>query len=94
MELLGRNIAIMAGQPTGWLVCEKCSGMFEFNKVMAKEFAAKKANPPGCGPVDYEEVLAVVADGLQKGLWEAAVLHAAKEAQGRIIYVKQHKGSN
>ncbi|MFI5364225.1 MAG: ankyrin repeat domain-containing protein [Candidatus Binatia bacterium] len=56
-ELLKRFAIAQAGQSTGWLICEKCSGLFEFNKAVAKEYAAKEATPPNCGPVDYEDVI-------------------------------------
>lgn len=36
----------------GWLVCENCSHMFEFDRSAAREWAAKELDPPGSGPVE------------------------------------------
>ena len=57
-----------ASQPTGWLVCEKCSGKFQFDKAVAKEYAIKKATPPNCAPVDAKEVF-LIAMGAKLAPW-------------------------
>ena len=40
-----------AAQQSGWLVCEECSKMFNFDKDEARSYAALKQDPPGSGVV-------------------------------------------
>src|ERR1017187_1060955 len=54
-EFLVHFVNRQASSPTGWLVCEECSGMFEFNKAIAREYAIRETTPPNSGPVDIME---------------------------------------
>jgi Ankyrin repeats (3 copies) len=57
LRLLGLVIRQKAGSPTGWVVCETCSSMFEFDKAVAKECAVNGMQPPNCGPADETAVM-------------------------------------
>lgn len=46
-----------AGSARGWLVCEKCSSMFKFDRTIARECAVSGMEPPGVGPADAKEVM-------------------------------------
>lgn len=48
---LGQYVAHQASQSTGWLVCEACAGLFQFDRASAREYARKRINPPGAGPL-------------------------------------------
>ncbi len=51
-------VARQASQSTGWLVCEVCADLFQFDRASAKEYACKRMNPPDAGPLpDHEDTL-------------------------------------
>lgn len=52
-----------ASSQTPWLVCESCSGMFEFDRANAKECAVKNITPFGSGSADYDKVSSAATQG-------------------------------
>lgn len=51
-----------ANQSTGWLVCEKCSKLFDFDRELAKKHAKMHSTaPPGSGPANSQLVASVAA---------------------------------
>jgi hypothetical protein len=60
-ELLNLTIQQQAMQRSGWLVCENCSVIFEFDRVQARGDAGRQMNPAGCGPVDVQQAAAAAA---------------------------------
>ena len=50
---LSFHIQYLSGHTNGWLVCESCSSLFNFNWKKAKYYARHRlAHPPGGGPID------------------------------------------
>jgi hypothetical protein len=54
------SLVTMPGQQAAhtspWLVCESCSGMFDFDRSIAKDCAVRNAAPPNSGPADEDAV--------------------------------------
>jgi len=62
-DTLAMLVQQQAGQSSGWLVCEGCSGLFSFDKAQAKGYArAQNGNPPGAGPAPAESVARAAAN--------------------------------
>lgn len=60
-ELLAMAVQQQAIQQSGWLVCESCSDMFDFDKNLARDYARRMVDPPGSGPVDVQEAAVAAA---------------------------------
>lgn len=45
-----------AKNATPWLVCERCSHMFKFDRQIARDSAVRNVAPPGSGPADPSAV--------------------------------------
>jgi hypothetical protein len=53
-DLFGLFIQQQIKQVSGWLVCESCSPMFEFETVQARFDAYRQSDPAGCGAVELD----------------------------------------
>lgn len=67
MDPEGGTVAMLAqqqaGQTSGWLVCEDCSGLFSFDREQAKIYAkTQNGNPPGSGPAPVDAVAKAAAN--------------------------------
>lgn len=60
-ELLAMAVQQQAMQQSGWLVCESCSDMFDFDKNLARDYARRMVDPPGSGPVDVQDAAVAAA---------------------------------
>ncbi len=65
-ELLLIYVQQQAKQRSGWLVCESCSKLFEFNRQQAREYAKHQVDPPDGGPADVQYVAAAAAKAWEK----------------------------
>lgn len=52
---LAMYVKQQAMHTTGWLVCESCGKLFDFDKKQAKEYAKRQLDPPGSGPADESD---------------------------------------
>jgi hypothetical protein len=50
-DVLSHLIEPRACQRSGWLVCESCSLLFEFDRAKARACAERQIDPPGSGSV-------------------------------------------
>jgi len=57
MQLINGFAMEQAASATGWLVCEQCSSMFKFDRVVARQCAVSGEQPPGAGPADARDVM-------------------------------------
>jgi len=76
----------MAGQASGWLVCESCSGLFDFDHDKAKSYAREqKADPPSAGPVKYELAALAAGNAYKKlrGSWPSGAGFKSATALGK-----------
>jgi len=56
-----------AGQSTGWLVCEKCSTLFDFDREVGKKHAQMHSTaPPGGGPANPQLVASAAVNVWKK----------------------------
>lgn len=65
-----------AAQSDGWLICESCSCLFQFDRASAKQYAKRQsAKPPGVGPCDVQRVALAAGQAWQKlyGKWPASI---------------------
>lgn len=53
-DFIVEKVAQYALDPSGWLVCEPCSQLFEFNRALARESALNGQDRPDVGPGDLE----------------------------------------
>ena len=64
---LNHLVAQQAGQQTGWLVCERCSRFFSFDRAEARRHArAHSSNPPGAGSAEFLKALSVATKAWEK----------------------------
>lgn len=71
----------MAGQSTGWSVCENCSEFFFIDREEARAYAAAGRTPPGSGKVDPGGCIQYAAQGFEQvfGYWPPTVNQPAIE---------------
>jgi hypothetical protein len=64
------SLMMFAGQQashnSGWLVCEPCSGMFQFDRDSARQLAANRADPPGTEVVDLRQMVPLMTAAMEK----------------------------
>jgi hypothetical protein len=65
-EVLNMYVQQQAMQRTGWLVCEPCSGSFNFDRSTARSYASRMQDPPGSGPADVQKVAVAAARAWKK----------------------------
>lgn len=54
--MLTTMIKDFASNRTPWLVCERCSSMFDFDRKIARDSAIRNTAPPNSGPADLNVV--------------------------------------
>lgn len=61
----------MAGQSTGWSICEDCSEFFFIDRQEARAYAASGRKPPGSGRVAAQGCIQYAAQGFEQvfGFW-------------------------
>ena len=64
-------VGLMAGQSSGWSICENCSELFFIDREEARAYAASGKNPPGGGKVDPRGCVQYAAQGFEQvfGFW-------------------------
>jgi len=75
-DMVGANITQLSSQTSGWLICESCSNLFDFNKIQARYYAINQIkSPPGSGPVRVEEVVVPAVKAWQNvyGKWPSSI---------------------
>ena len=60
-DLLAMYVQQQAMQQSGWLVCESCSRLFNFDRQRAKDYASRQVDPLGSGPVSAQDVAIAAA---------------------------------
>jgi hypothetical protein len=55
-----------AAHTTPWLVCKSCSSMFDFDRNVAKDCAARNAAPPNSGPANVDLVRSAAVEAMMQ----------------------------
>jgi hypothetical protein len=81
-QLLLICIQQQADRHTVWMVCEECSGLFQFDRVKARQYAERQVDPPDKGLPDRKKVAISAAKAWKRihGSWPSWVKPAAAGA--------------